>query len=111
LVHNDDGRKVHGLDLIPVESCRDLEDERMAVNYFDLEAQSTEMMKKKRKLGWTHGGGELWKKKLGFFGLWRKLLKWVRATLDQASSSGSRHIRLHLKPKLSFGAGLEKGGN
>ena len=27
------------------------------------------------------------------------------------SSSGSRHIRLRLKPKLSFGAGLEMGGN
>ena len=43
--------EVHGLDLIPVESCRDMEVERMAVNCFDLEAQPTRPMKKKRKLG------------------------------------------------------------
>ena len=70
--------EVRGLDLILVESCRDVEVGRMAVNCFDLEVQLTGPMKK-RKLGWTHGVGEVRKKKkkLGFFGLWRKLLEWV----------------------------------
>jgi pentatricopeptide repeat protein len=94
--------EVRGLDLILVESCRDVEVGRMAVNCFDLDAQSTGPMKKKMKLGWTHGGGEVRKKKqkLGYFGLWRKLLEWIRAALDWVSTSGSRHIRLRLKPKL-----------
>jgi hypothetical protein len=44
--------EVCGLDLILVESCRDVEVGRMSVNCFNLEVQSTGLMK--RKLGWTH---------------------------------------------------------
>ena len=84
------------------DSGGDVEVGRMAVNCFDLDAQSTGLTKKKMKLGWTRGSGEVRKKKqkLGYFGLRRKLLVWIRAALDRASTSGSRHIRLHLKPKL-----------
>jgi hypothetical protein len=69
---------VHELDLIQVESCRDVEAGRMVVNCFKLERQQPKLTKTKMKPGLSLGGGKVRKtKKLGFFCFWRKFMKWV----------------------------------
>jgi hypothetical protein len=92
-----------GLDLRPVALCRDVEDGRMAVNCFDLEEQLSRSTEKRIKHVWTHGGGEVRKKKLGFFRTWKTILVLIRSSLDQVSASRLRYFGLGLKPKFSLG--------
>ena len=62
------------LDLIQVESCRDVKAGTMVVNCFELERQQPKLTKTKMKPGSSLGGGKVRKtKKLGFFLLLEKI--------------------------------------
>jgi hypothetical protein len=77
----------------------------MAGNCYALEEQPPGSRKKKRNQVCFHGGGKARKKKLGLSRLWKRLLEWLWAALDQVSASGFKCARLGLKPKHGSRAG------
>jgi hypothetical protein len=96
-----------GLDLLLAVGCRDVVDWRMVVNCFVLEEQMSGSLEKKRKQVYLLSDGESRKKKLGLLRSWKKVLEWLRITLERASAFRFKHVGLGLKPKRGRWARLK----